>query len=148
MFKLKSYPPSSSRFQKETFENKDIYFEPLDGFSLDDVHHALDLIAENKEPLQEWIYKCSEKLCARDLSVSHFDCTNYYFDIGCPEKNHRPDPIVTDRRLNTSDNIYFMNGDNKGDTSYSDILVPLLRSIPHFLSDLLRIPDVPFLHLD
>lgn len=185
------YPGS----KKETFEKKDIYFEPLDGFSLDDVYHALDFIAENEEALQEWIYKRSEKLCARDLSVSYFDCTNYYFDIGRPdvdlpgddgqpvtqdgrptdaryrkrgpEKNHRPDPIVgmgllmdrsgiplaydlfpgnesekvhmrpilnrvknefsntrtiivADRGLNTSDNIYFINGDNKGDINDRD----------------------------
>ena len=185
------YPGS----KKETFEKKDIYFEPLDGFSLDDVYHALDLIAENEEAMQEWIYKRSAKLCTRDLSVSYFDCTNYYFDIGRPdidllddegqpvdsdgqptdakyrkrgpEKNHRPDPIVgmgllmdrngiplaydlfpgnesekvhmrpilnrvknefsdtrtiivADRGLNTSDNIYFINGDNKGDINDRD----------------------------
>jgi transposase len=131
----------------------------------------------------------------RDLSVSYFDCTNYYFDIGRPdadllddngnpvdsdgsptdaryrkrgpEKNHRPDPIVgmgllmdrnaiplaydlfpgnesekvhmrpilnrvknefsntrmiivADRGLNTSDNIYFINGDNKRDGNNRD----------------------------
>ena len=185
------YPGS----KKETFEKKKIFFEPFDGFSLDDVYHALDLIAENEEALQEWIYKHSEKLCTRNLDVSYFDCTNYYFDIGRPdvdllndegqpvdatgqptapkyrkrgpEKNHRPDPIVgmgllmdgngiplaydlfpgnesekvhmrpilnrvkntfsntrtiivADRGLNTSDNIYFINGDNKGDINDRD----------------------------
>ena len=185
------YPGS----KKETFEKRSIYFEPLDGFSLDDVYHALDLIAENEEAMQAWIYKRSAKLCTRDLSVSYFDCTNYYFDIGRPdidllddegqpvdsdgqpthakyrkrgpEKNHRPDPIVgmgllmdrngiplaydlfpgnesekvhmrpilnrvknefsdtrtiivADRGLNTSDNIYFINGDNKGDINDRD----------------------------
>ena len=129
------------------------------------------------------------------MSVSYFDCTNYYFDIGRsdmdtlddngnpvdkdgnpvsakyrkrgPEKNHRPDPIVemgllmdrkgiplafdlfpgnesekvhmrpiinrvknefsdgriifvADRGLNTSDNIYFLNGDNKGEVNHRD----------------------------
>lgn len=185
------YPGS----KKETFEKRGIYFEPLEGFSLDDVYHALDLIAENEDALQKWIYKRSEKIFARDLSVSYFDCTNYYFDIGRPdidllddagnpvnalgqptdakyrkrgpEKNHRPDPIVgmgllldrngiplaydlfpgnesekvhmrpilnrvknqfsdtrtiivADRGLNTSDNIYFINGDNKGDINDRD----------------------------
>lgn len=185
------YPGS----KKETYENRHIYFEPIDGFSLDDVYHALDLIAENEEALQQWIYQHSEKIFARDLSVSYFDCTNYYFDIGRPdvdllddngipvdaqghptdakyrkrgpEKNHRPDPIVgmgllldgngiplaydlfpgnesekvhmrpllnriknefssartiivADRGLNTSDNIYFINGDNKGDINDRD----------------------------
>lgn len=134
-------------------------------------------------------------ICKRDLSITYFDCTNYYFDIGrpdvdmlddeCnpinekgervdakyrkrgPEKNRRPDPIVqmgllmdkngipiaydlfpgneseklhmrpiinriksefsdnriifvADRGLNTSDNIYFLNGDNKGEENLSD----------------------------
>ena len=122
------------------------------------------------------------------MSVSYFDCTNYYFDIGAPdldgcdengnpteikyrkrgpEKNHRPDPIVqmgllidkngipvaydlfpgnesekvhmrplinrvkadindcriifvADRGLNTSDNIYWLNGDNKGENNPRD----------------------------
>ena len=129
------------------------------------------------------------------MSVSYFDCTNYYFDISHPdvddldedgnpvdkdgnptdakyrkrgpEKNHRPDPIVelgllmdkngipiaydlfpgnesgkihmrpiikrvknefedcrviyvADRGLNTSDNIYKINGDNKGDNNERD----------------------------
>ena len=129
------------------------------------------------------------------MSVSYFDCTNYYFDIGRsdmdtlddngnpvdkegnpvaakyrkrgPEKNHRPDPIVemglltdrngiplafdlfpgnesekihmrpiinrvknefsdsriifvADRGLNTSDNIYYLNGDNKCDDNQRD----------------------------
>ena len=185
------YPGS----KRNTFIKKGTYFEPFEGFSLDDVYHALDLIAENQQALQEWIYEHSKKLCARDMSVSYFDCTNYYFDIGRPdidlldeeghpvnregnrvpakyrkrgpEKNHRPDPIVemgllidrngipvaydlfpgnesekvhmrpiinrvkehfencriiyvADRGLNTSDNIYWLNGDNKDDDNPRD----------------------------
>ena len=181
--------------KKYTLDNKDFFFEPLDGFSLDDIYHAMDIIAENKEALQQWIFEHSKKLCERDLSVSYFDCTNYYFDISHPdvdelneagepidtdgnpvpakyrkrgpEKNHRPDPIVemgllmdrngipiaydlfpgnesekvhmrpiigrvkkeyddcriiyvADRGLNTSDNIYWINGDNKGDENDRD----------------------------
>lgn len=179
--------PGSKRY---TLRTKDFFFEPFDGFTLDDIYHALDIIAENQDALQEWIYERSKKICPRDLSVSYFDCTNYYFDIGHPdvdtfdeegdpidhdgnktaakyrkrgpEKNHRPDPIiemgllldrngipvaydlfpgnesekvhmrpiikrvkknfedcriifVADRGLNTSDNIYWLNGTNKGD---------------------------------
>lgn len=181
--------------KKYTLENKDFFFEPFDGFSLDDIYNALDVIADNQEALQEWIYEHSKKICERDLSVSYFDCTNYYFDIGRPdvdtfdedgnpiddngksvsakyrkrgpEKNHRPDPIVemgllmdkngipvaydlfpgnesekvhmrpiinrvkkdfediriiyvADRGLNTSDNIYWINGGNKGDVNNRD----------------------------
>lgn len=181
--------------KKSTFDDRDFYFEDFGDFSLDDVYHALDIICTNNEALQKWIYDHSVKVCERDLSVSYFDCTNYYFDIGrsdmdildndgCPvdkngnpvpvkyrkrgpEKNHRPDPIVemgllmdrkgiplafdmfpgnesekvhmrpiinrvksefsdgriifvADRGLNTSDNIYYLNGDNKGEINTRD----------------------------
>ena len=185
------YPAS----KRETYRHKGIYFENLDGFSIDDVYHALDLIDEHQKALQKWIYDRSGKLCKRDLSVAYFDCTNYYFDIGRPdvdildeegqavneegnavetkyrkrgpEKNRRPDPIVqmgllmdrnsipivydlfpgneseklhmrpiikrvktefsdsriifvADRGLNTSDNIYYLNGDNKRENNQRD----------------------------
>lgn len=185
------YPNS----KKGTYDNRDIFFEKFDAFSLDAVYDALDVFAEHQEALQQWIYIHSEKLYKRDLSISYFDCTNYYFDIGRsdmdildedgnpvdnsgnsvkpkyrkrgPEKNHRPDPIVSmgllmdksgipiaydlfpgnesekvhmrpvinrikkdfndtriifvaDRGLNTSDNIYYLNGDNKGDYNPRD----------------------------
>lgn len=181
--------------KRKTYAQRDIYFENFDGFSLDDVYSALDIIYEHQDELQKWIYKHSQKICERDLSVTYFDCTNYYFDIGRPdvdmlddernpvnkkgdrvdakyrkrgpEKNHRPDPIVqmgllmdkngipiaydlfpgnesekvhmrpvidriktefsdsriifvADRGLNTSDNIYFLNGDNKGEKNLRD----------------------------
>ena len=185
------YPGS----KRETFLNKVAYFEGMDGFSLKDIYKALDVFDQYDEQLQKWIYTHSSKICERDMSVSYFDCTNYYFDIGRsdmdtfdddgrpvdkkgnpaeikyrkrgPEKNHRPDPIVemgllmdkngiplafdlfpgnesekvhmrpiinrvksqfnsgrvifvADRGLNTSDNIYFLNGDNKADHNPRD----------------------------
>ena len=181
--------------KKYTLENKDFFFEPFNGFSLDDIYHALDIIADNQEELQKWVFEHSKKICERDISTSYFDCTNYYFDISHPdideldddgnpvdpdgnpvpakyrkrgpEKNHRPDPIVemglmmdangipvaydlfpgnesekvhmrpiierikreyedcriifvADRGLNTSDNIYWLNGDNKSDVNERD----------------------------
>lgn len=181
--------------KKGTYDHRAFFFEDFGDFSLDDIYHALDIICENNEALQKWIYDHSGKICARDLSVSYFDCTNYYFDIGRsdmdtlddsgnpidkdgnpvvvkyrkrgPEKNHRPDPIVemgllmdrnyiplafdlfpgnesekvhmrpiinrvknefsdtriifvADRGLNTSDNIYYLNGDNKGEVNERD----------------------------
>ena len=185
------YPGS----KRDTFLNKAAYFEDMDGFSLKDTYKALDVFDQYDEQLQKWIYSHSPKICERDMSVSYFDCTNYYFDIGRsdmdtfddggrpvdgkgnpaeikyrkrgPEKNHRPDPIVemgllmdkdgiplafdlfpgnesekvhmrpiinrvksqfgsgrvifvADRGLNTSDNIYFLNGDNKADHNPRD----------------------------
>lgn len=185
--------PGSKRF---TLNNRDMFFEPFDDISLDDMYHALDVIADNQEDLQKWIFDHSQKIVGeRSLSTSYFDCTNYYFDISHPdadlldgngmpvdengnpaaakyrkrgpEKNHRPDPIVemgllmdsrgipvsydlfpgnesekvhmrpilnrvknqfsdariivvADRGLNTSDNIYWLNGDNKSDHNQRD----------------------------
>ena len=181
--------------KKETFENRHRYFEEFDGFSLDDIYHALDIIDENQIEMQKWIYSHSLSILKRDMSVTYFDCTNYYFDIGRsdldnfdedgnpidghgnpaeikyrkrgPEKNHRPDPIVemgllmdrngipiaydlfpgneseklhmlpivdrvksdfscsrtiivADRGLNTSDNIYYLNGCNRSDNNQRD----------------------------
>ncbi len=185
----------NSASKNGTFEHRNFYFEDFSDFSLDDIYHALDIICDNKEALQKWIYDHSANICTRDMSVSYFDCTNYYFDIGRsdmdtldangnpvdkegnpaaakyrkrgPERNHRPDPIVemgllmdrngipfafdlfpgnesekvhmrpiinrvknefsdsriifvADRGLNTSDNIYYLNGDNKGDHNQRD----------------------------
>lgn len=185
------YPGS----KRDTFKNRDKYFERISGFTLDDVYHALDLIDEYQLEMQQWIYARSNNIVKRDLSVSYFDCTNYYFDIGRSdldffdeegnpvdrngnrtevkyrkrglEKNHRPDPIVqmgllmdrngiplaydlfpgneseklhmrpiidrvkseftdtrviivADRGLNTSDNIYYLNGSNKSDDNSRD----------------------------
>lgn len=185
------YPGS----KMDTFNKKDIYFEKMEGFTLKDIYKALDIFDKYDTQLQKWIYEHSAPICERDMSVSYFDCTNYYFDIGRsdmdtfddngkpvdkkgktaelkyrkrgPEKNHRPDPIVemgllmdrngiplafdlfpgnesekvhmrpiinrvknefhsgrvifvADRGLNTSDNIYYLNGDNKADYNPRD----------------------------
>lgn len=181
--------------KKKTFEQRNVFFENFEGFNLDSVYYALDIIARNQGSLQKWIFEHSKNICDRDLSVSYFDCTNYYFDISRPdmdtlddngnpvdsmgnpaaasyrkrgpEKNHRPDPIVemgllmdrngipvafdlfpgnesekvhmrpvinrvkdefsdsriifvADRGLNTSDNIYWLNGDNRRDSNSRD----------------------------
>ena len=75
------YPGS----KKKAFDNRSIFFEDFKGFSLDDIYYSLDIIARNQSALQKWIFDHSESVCERDLSVSYFDCTNYYFDIGRPD---------------------------------------------------------------
>lgn len=174
--------------KRGTFEDRKQFFEDFNDFTLDDVYRCLDVIQKNQDALQQWIFKRSDKIYPRDLSVAYYDCTNYYFDIGRPdvdlkdedgqpteaayrkrgpEKNRRPDPIVqmglltdrngiplafelfpgneseklhlrptvrrvkqeysdtrviyvADRALNTADNIYFINGDNKDDYNPRD----------------------------
>ena len=174
--------------KKYTYENKEFLFEKFDGFSLDDVYRALDIITKYDEDLQRWIYDHSVTIYKRDISATYFDCTNYYYDVSSPdedekdddgnlllkryrkygpEKNHRKDPIVelgllmdasgiplsyglfpgnesekvnmlpiikkakisygfqrtivvADRGLNTSDNIYYLNGKNDSDDNQMD----------------------------
>lgn len=174
--------------KKKTFESRSLFFESFDGFQLEDVYRALDVFSENDRKFQQWLYDHSCTRYNRGLSVSYFDCTNYYWDVSKPdtdefrddgtplliryrkmgpEKNNRKDPIVelgllmdrtgiplayelfpgndseklhmlpivkrakrdfgfarticvADRGLNTSDNIYFLNGDNKSDNNTLD----------------------------
>ena len=105
------YPGS----KKETYENRNKFFEKFD-FSLKDIYRSLDFFDEYKEDIQRVIWKNTKDKYKRDLSLGYFDCTNYYFEIDYndedlvdeegeilekgfrkrgPEKNHRPDPIVS-----------------------------------------------------
>lgn len=105
------YPGS----KKETYENRNKFFEKFD-FSLKDIYRSLDFFDEYKEDIQRVIWKNTKDTYKRDLSLGYFDCTNYYFEIDYndedlvdeegnilekgikkrgPEKNHRPDPIVS-----------------------------------------------------
>lgn len=102
--------------KKYTYESREQFFEPIGGFELEDVYKALDVIAEFDEELQAWIFHASKDLIRRNTDVCYYDGTNFYFDIGRPdtdevddegniidkklrkrgpEKNRRPDPIVS-----------------------------------------------------
>lgn len=170
------YPGS----KKETFENKNKFFEQFKDFELSDVYRSLDYFNSYKEDLELLLWNNTKDNYNRDTSQTYYDCTNYYFEINYndedlideegniiekkyrkrgPEKNHRPDPIielgllmdasdipmaydlfpgneseklslrpivkrakskmnigrtvvVADRGLNTSDNIFYINGKN------------------------------------
>ena len=87
LFRLWCFPGHfSSGSKRFTLNNRDMFFEPFDDISLDDMYHALDVIADNQEDLQKWIFDHSQKIVGeRSLSTSYFDCTNYYFDISHPD---------------------------------------------------------------
>ena len=174
--------------KKATFDERNRLYESFGDFELEDVYRALDIISAHDAELQKWLYDHSCTSYKRDMSISYFDCTNYYWDISKPdmdeldddgnvlemkyrkmgpEKNNRKDPIVelgllmdssgiplaydlfpgnesekihmlpiinrarseygfsrticvADRGLNTSDNIYYLNGNNKGNQNNRD----------------------------
>lgn len=69
--------PSSKR---ETYENKNIYFDRFD-FSEDDMYRSLTYIKNYKEEIEQLLWKNTQKKYNRDTSKTFYDCTNYYFEI-------------------------------------------------------------------
>lgn len=104
------YPGS----KKETFENKNIFFDDFD-FSLKDIYRALDYFNSYKDEILSLIWNKTKDRYNRETSSVYYDCTNYYFEISYndedlideegnilekgyrkkgPSKEHRPEPII------------------------------------------------------
>ena len=137
------YPGS----KKDTYDNKDRFFEPLD-FSLKDMYRSLNYFNEYKEEIQELIWNETKDSYKRDASKSYYDCTNYYFEIDYndedlvdeegnilekgyrkrgPEKNHRPDPIVEMGLLMDSKGIPMAYDLFPGNESEKTSLRPIIK---------------------
>ena len=70
------YPAS----KKETYENKNIYFDKFD-FSEDDMYRALTYLKDYKEEIELLLWNNTKEKYKRDTSKTFYDCTNYYFEI-------------------------------------------------------------------
>ena len=102
--------------KKETFDSKDVFFQPFQHFSLKDLYRSLDDFSVMKSQMEQWIWLHTKEAYQRDASHTYYDCTNYYFEIAYndddlideygtilekgyrkrgPEKNKRPDPIIS-----------------------------------------------------
>ena len=105
------YPGS----KKETYENKNIFFDNFD-FTLKDMYRSLDYFNSYKDELLSLIWNKTKDKYNRDTSSVYYDCTNYYFEISYndedlideegnilekgyrkkgPSKEHRPEPIIS-----------------------------------------------------
>ena len=62
------------------YEYSKTLLEPS-GFSLDDIYHSLDIIADEAYSIQADIYKFSKDIAKRNDSVIYYDCTNFFFEI-------------------------------------------------------------------
>lgn len=134
------YPAS----KKETYENKDIFFEKFN-FSEKDMYRSLDYIKNYKEELELLLWNNTKEKYNRDTSKTYYDCTNYYFEIEYndedkfdennnlekkgyrkrgPEKNHRPDPIIEMGLLMDSSGIPIAYNLFPGNESEKTSLVP------------------------
>lgn len=104
------YPGS----KKETYENKNIFFDDFD-FTLKDMYRSLDYFNSYKDEILSLIWNKTKDTYNRDTSSVYYDCTNYYFEISYndedlvdeegnilekgyrkkgPSKEHRPEPII------------------------------------------------------
>lgn len=70
------YPAS----KKETYENKNIYFDKYN-FSEDDMYRALTYLKDYKEEIELLLWNNTKEKYKRDSSKTFYDCTNYYFEI-------------------------------------------------------------------
>lgn len=70
------YPAS----KKETYRNKDIYFDKFN-FSEDDMYRALTYLKDYKEEIELLLWNNTKEKYKRDNSKTFYDCTNYYFEI-------------------------------------------------------------------
>lgn len=68
------------KIKKETFENKNNFFEKFD-FSLYDIYCSLDYFNSSKEEIELLIWNNTKNKYWRDTSKTYYDCTNYYFEI-------------------------------------------------------------------
>lgn len=66
------------------------------------VYRALDVIAEQSQTIQTFIFQNSEKVVDRNISVLYFDCTNFYCETNITDgfreygfsKENRKSPII------------------------------------------------------
>lgn len=71
-------------------------------YELHDVYRALDVIHEETDFIQSFLYQSSAKFIKRDTSALYYDCTNFFFEISQEDelrkfghsKENRPNPIV------------------------------------------------------
>lgn len=70
------YPTS----KKETYKNKNIYFDKFN-FSEDDMYRALTYLKDYKEEIELLLWNNTKEKYKRDNSKTFYDCTNYYFEI-------------------------------------------------------------------
>lgn len=72
-------------------------------YELQNLYHALSVIAEESDFIQDELYFNSNFVHPRNKKVLYYDCTNYYFEIEQDDdfrkygksKENRPNPIVT-----------------------------------------------------
>lgn len=118
------------------YEYSKTLLEPS-GFSLDDIYHSLDIIADEAYSIQADIYKFSKDIAKRNDSVIYYDCTNFFFEIESESgirkygksKENRPNPIVQLGMMMDGDGIPLAMCIDEGNTNEQKTLIPLENRI-------------------
>ena len=126
------YPSS----KLSSFELSSRFIEPPD-FALEDIYHALSVLAEESDYIQAALYKNSTRMAKRHTGIIYYDCTNYFFEIedasGCRQygacKENRPLPIVEMGLFMDQDGIPLAFCINPGNTNEQKTLVPLEKKL-------------------
>ena len=137
------YPGS----KKETFDNKDKFFEDFD-FTLKDLYRSLDNFTKYKDDVCKTLWENTKNKYNRDTSTTYYDCTNYYFEISYndadlideegnilekgfrkkgPSKEKRKTPIIGMGLLMDKTNIPLSYTLFPGNESEKDKIIPHLQ---------------------
>jgi transposase len=79
-----------------TWHHLDQFYEQPD-FDYQHIMRTLDLLAENYDGYLSHLFRQSNNVVKRDASVCYFDCTNFYFEVECPDEDY-VDPVTGEVR--------------------------------------------------
>lgn len=95
-----------------SFAKKSQYVDPFP-FSEEEMYRSLETIGESWEQIKDYAYRRTKETYGVDLSLTHYDGCNFYFEIDRedglrrkgPSKEGRPEPIVGIGLLSDADMI-------------------------------------------
>ncbi|PZM83727.1 IS1634 family transposase [Candidatus Gracilibacteria bacterium] len=124
-----------SRNSAEKDINK--YYGISKDIKLHQMYRTLDLLSENIDILQEFLFKQSKKIIDRDTSVIYYDVTNYFFEIEQQDnfrkygvsKENRPNPIVQMGLFMDKNGIPIAFNIAPGNTNENDMPIELEKKL-------------------
>ncbi len=132
-----------------TFDDLQTYFENPD-IQYHQILRFMDILADNYNGYLEHLYKQSNTVVKRDMTVCYYDCTNYFFECDHYDedlvdevtgevihglrkfgvsKEHRPNPIVEMGLIMDSQGIPITMCIHPGNTSEQVTAVPLEKEL-------------------
>src|SRR5690625_3268213 len=122
--------------KKVTYENAKKLLETTD-FKSHHIYRALEVLAEQSDKIESFVYKNSLNVVDRNTKVLYYDCTNFFFEIeeadGLKQygvsKENRPNPIVQMGLFLDGSGLPLAFTINPGNTNEQTTLKPLERRI-------------------